>query len=136
MGSPEPTDRSAAMVAAARDRHDATLRRAIDALLHLQDAGEEVTFAAVARTAHVSRAWLYREPQLRAEIVQSRARRQPDPSAMERPLPERASQRSLEELKASLQAELHALREENGRLREALARKLGDRRGTEAAGRA
>ena len=46
MTSPELTDRSAAMVAAAKDRHDATLRRAIGALLHLHAAGEEVTFAA------------------------------------------------------------------------------------------
>lgn len=133
MTSPEPIDRSAAMVAAAKERHDATRRRAIGALHHLHDAGEEVSFASVARAAGVSRAWLYRDPQLRAEIDQSRTRRQPGPRPVRRAPAEQASTESLRELRASLQAELNTLREENGRLREALARKLGERRGNDTA---
>jgi len=135
MTSPEHVDRSAAMVAAARDRHDATRRQAVDALRHLHAAGEEVNFSAVARAAGVSRAWLCRDPQLRAEIDRSRMGRRPCRPPLQRPVVEQASQESLRELRAALQAELNALREENSRLREALARKLGERRATEAIGR-
>lgn len=135
MTSPDHADRSAAMVAAARNRHDDTRRRAIDALRRLHAAGEEVTFAAVARAAGVSRAWLYRDPQLRTEIDQSRTRRPRSRPPVGRLSAERTSHESLLELRASLQGELHALQEENRRLREALARKLGAHRGTHTTGR-
>lgn len=135
MASHDHLDRSAAMVAAAKDRHEATRRQAADALRHLHAGGEEVTFAAVARAGGVSRAWLYRDPQLRAEIDRSRTARRPSRPPLQRPVAEQASQESLRELRASLQAELNALREENLRLRDALARKLGERRNTEPIGR-
>ena len=135
MSVPDHRDRAAAMVAAAKDRHDATRRRATDALRHLDAAGEDVTFAAVARTAGVSRAWLYRDPGLRAEIDRLRAKQQPRRHRPMRPLAERASEESLRELRASLQAEVNALREENRRLQAALARKLGERRRTGTADR-
>jgi hypothetical protein len=133
VASPEHADRSAAMVAAAKNRHDATRRQAADALRHLHAVGEEVNFAAVARAAGVSRAWLYHDPQLRAEIDRIRTGRRPSRPALRRPVAEQTSQESLHELRVSLQAELKALREENRRLREALARKLGEQRGTDSA---
>ncbi len=134
MARPERADRSAAMVAAARDRHEATSRQAADALRRLHAAGEEVSFAAVARAAGVSRAWLYRDPQLRAAIDRSRTGRRPSGPPLQRPVVEQASPESLRELRAALQTELNVLREENCRLRDALARTLGERRGTEATG--
>ncbi len=130
MNVPDHRDRAAAMVAAAKDRHEATRRRAVDALRHLDAAGEDVNFAAVARTAGVSRAWLYRDPELRAEIDRFRTKQRPHRPRPRRPDAERASQESLRELRASLQAELCALREENRHLRDTLARKLGERRAT------
>jgi len=123
------------MVAAARERHEATRRRAADALRHLDESGDDVNFATVARTANVSRAWLYRDPQLRSEIDRLRATHQPPRPLVVRPIAERASEESRRELRFSLEAELISLRDENRRLRDALARKLGDRRGTEPTGR-
>lgn len=136
MGARDHADRSAAMVAAARDRHEATRRRAAEALRRLDAVGDDVSFAAVARAAGVSRAWLYRDRVLRAEIDRLRAKQPSRRPPVVRPLAEQASQDSLRELRASLQAEVNALREENRRLKDALALKLGERRGTETVGRA
>jgi hypothetical protein len=118
------------MVSAQRDRSEATRRRSIEALRRLHDRGEEVSFAALAREAGVSRAWLYRDPQLRAEIekMKNGSHRRPARAPQKTPPRERASDESLRELRAALQAELVALREENHRLRQALARQLGERR--------
>ena len=130
MTGPEHIDRVAAMVSAQRDRSEATRRRSIEALRRLHDRGEEVSFAALAREAGVSRAWLYRDPQLRAEIekMKNGSHRRPARAPQKTPPRERASDESLRELRAALQAELVALREENHRLRQALARQLGERR--------
>lgn len=56
------------MVAAARQRHDDTRRKATGALRRLDAAGEPISFAAVARAGGISRAWLYRDAAVRAEI--------------------------------------------------------------------
>lgn len=135
MATPDRRDRAAAMVAAAKERHAATRRRAIDALKHLDAVGEDVNFAAVARSAGVSRAWLYRDPLLRSEIDRLRAKRRPGRHRPARPRAEQASEESLRELRASLQAEVNALREENRQLHHALARKLGEQRRTGTADR-
>jgi hypothetical protein len=121
------TDRAAAMVAAAHRRHDETRRKATEALRRLDAAGEPISFVAVAEAAGISRAWLYRDNAVRAEIDRlRRPRRRAD--RMGRPAAERATTDSvraqLEALRA-LEAELLA---ENHRLREALARKLGQER--------
>lgn len=57
-----------ALVDAAHQRAQDTRRRAVDALRRCDAAGETVTFTSVARAASVSRSWLYRQPDLRAEI--------------------------------------------------------------------
>ena len=57
---------------AAQARHEATLRRATNALQRLARRGEPVTFRRLAETAGVSRSWLYRQPQLRDEITRLR----------------------------------------------------------------
>ncbi len=121
-------DRAAAMVAAARQRHDDTRRRATEALRRLDAAGRPVTFTAVAREAAVSRAWLYRDPALRTQIDRLRLL-SPAPA---RPLPaaQRATPDSLRNLLDTTRAELDAARDENRRLHEALARKLGEHRQT------
>jgi hypothetical protein len=52
-------DNSRFLVQAARRRSQATRERAIQALRRLAAGGAPVTFDAVARTAGVSRSWLY-----------------------------------------------------------------------------
>ncbi len=61
-------DNTAFIVDAARQRREVTLRRAEDALRRLDRGGAAISFRAMAEAASVSRAWLYREPTLRAEI--------------------------------------------------------------------
>lgn len=64
-----------ALAAAAQQRSQQTRHRAIDTLRRLDAAGNNVTFTSVAQAAHVSRSWLYRQPDLRAEIDRLRASR-------------------------------------------------------------
>ncbi|MYV29121.1 transposase [Rhodococcus sp. DSM 6344] len=63
------------LTAAARARHTETRARADAALLALSNAGEPVTFAAVARRAKVSTDFLYNQPDLRTKINDLRTRR-------------------------------------------------------------
>lgn len=119
-------DRSAAMVAAALQRHDDTHRRATEALRRLDAAGEPISFAAVAHAAGISRAWLYRNDTVRAEI--DRLRRRRSPATRTRPAAEQATADSLRHQLEALRALRDELRAENHRLREAVARKLGQQR--------
>ena len=119
-------DRAAAMVAAAGRRHDDTCRKATDALRRLDANGEAISFAAVARAAGVSRAWLYRENDLRAEI--DRLRRPGSAIVCARPAAEQATADSLRQQLDAVRTLVVELRAENQCLREALSRKLGQRR--------
>lgn len=76
-------DNSRYIVAAARNRHEHTRTKAIQALREIDAAGTAATFDAVARAAGVSRSWLYTQQDLRAEIERLRTERnvlQPTPS--------------------------------------------------------
>ena len=127
-----PADNSAVIVAAARARRDATLRRARETLRRLDETGEPISFTAVASAASVSRAWLYREPTVRAEIDRLRSRSRPGRRSP--PSAERASTESLQcRLEAALD-DLSVLREENRRLRDQLARRLGEHRADRSRG--
>ena len=68
-------DNSHHIVTAARRRATATRRRAVAALCRMDNAGQAISFDAVAREGQVSRSWLYGQPDLRAEIERLRARR-------------------------------------------------------------
>ena len=116
------------MVAAAHRRHDDTRRRAIDAIRRLDATAQPLTCAAVAPTAGVSRAWLYRDADLRSAIDRlrlHRPRRSPTPL---RPAVEKATIDSLRQQLEAAHLLASELRAENGQLREALARKLGRQR--------
>jgi hypothetical protein len=101
-----------------------TRRRAEAALRSFAATGGPVSFAAVAAAASVSRSWLYREPDIRAEIDRLRARQ----GSSARPLAERASAESVQRHREALLADIVRLTEENRQLREEVARVFGERR--------
>lgn len=115
------------IIAAARQRHELTRAKAIQALRTLDADGSPVTFEAVAQAAAVSRSWLYAQSDVRAEIERLPAgyRRAP---ATPVPVRQRASDASLlRRLEAATQR-IRRLTEENRMLREQLAQALGARR--------
>ena len=127
-------DNSHHIVTAARRRATATRRRAVAALRRMDNAGQPISFDAVAREGRVSRSWLYNQADLRAEIERLRARRDPGPT--EHRLPDRqrasdASQRRRLEVATERNRQLEA---ENRHLREALAVALGEQRAASIVG--
>jgi hypothetical protein len=120
------TDRVRRLREAAQARHDATLRRAEDTLRQLAKKGGPITFRLVAEEAGVSRAWLYRQDQLRSQIDQ--LRRTPPSRASSVPASERATVDSLRQQVRAYRSEIARLRLENQDLREQLARQLGAQR--------
>jgi len=120
-------DNSHHVIAAARRRSQATQRRAAAALRRMDSAGAAVTFDSVAREAAVSRAWLYAQPDLRAEIERLRRRRTPvaAPSVPDR---QRASDASLRQRLETAVARNRQLETDNRQLRNALAEALGENR--------
>ena len=65
-------DAAIPLVAAAKQRHELTRARAIQAIRELDRAGTAVTFTAVASQARVSRSWLYSQPDICRQIRQLR----------------------------------------------------------------
>lgn len=124
MAAPE---RTAALVAAARQRHHDTRVRAVAALRRLDSSGETINITTVSQAAGVSRAWLYRQSDLRALIDTTRQTR-PNPGRSNRPHSEQATVASLRQQLDALRALQAELQEENRQLRETLARKLGRQR--------
>lgn len=120
-------DASTPLAAAARQRHELTRSKTIQALRELDRAGAAVTFESVARHAGVSRSWLYSQPDIRAEIERLRraTRRSPTPPI---PAAQRTSDASLLIRLESAQERNRTLAAENQRLRRQLAHALGDRR--------
>jgi len=127
-------DNSHHIVTAARRRATATRRRAIAAIRRMDNAGQPISFDAVAREGQISRSWLYNQPDLRAEIERLRARRDPGPTGYRLPDRQRASdasQRRRLEVATERNRQLEA---ENRHLREALAVALGELRAASIVG--
>lgn len=118
--TPEPTP----LAAAAQRRRQSAMRRATGALRELDAADEPVTFQSVARRASVSRQWLYKQPDLRAEIT--RLREHPTPPTSPRAIA--ASDASLRQRVQTLRDEVQRLREENTALKNELALAYGHQR--------
>jgi Family of unknown function (DUF6262) len=120
-------DNTASIITAARQRHELTRAKAIQALRELDHAGIPVTFAAVAAAAAVSRSWLYAQDDLREEIERLRqaTKRSPNP-----PLPtsQRASDASLLRRLEAAHHQIQQLRDERDKLRHQLAHALGHQR--------
>jgi hypothetical protein len=118
-------DNSRFLVQAAAERHQATVARAHDAIEALDRSGHAVSFCAVAETAGVSRSWLYRHHDIRDLITRLRSARSRSTTT---PAAQRASNESLRQRLDATRAEITHLRAENTRLRDQLARQLGERR--------
>lgn len=118
-------DNTAALAAATRRRAESTRQRARVALQDLDRVGAPITYASVAHAAGISRALLYRDPQLREQInrLRSSATRSP-----RQPAAQRMSQASRDELLATLREEVQTLRAENHALRLQLASRIGENR--------
>ena len=117
-------DNSHHLVAAARRRALDTRARAVRTLRRLDGASRPVSFDTVAREARVSRSWLYRQADLRAEII--RLRGHLPAAAASVPARQRASDGSLRRRLEAANQQLSRLRAENQRLREELAVALGE----------
>ena len=120
------TDRVQRLREAAQARHEATLRRAENTLRQLAKKGGPITFRRVAEEAGVSRAWLYRQDQLRRQIDQLRDNATSRASSI--PPAERATIDSLRQQLRAYRSEVARLRLENQALREQLAHHLGAQR--------
>jgi len=120
MGMPDRVDR---LREAAQARHDATLRRATNAMQRMARRGKAVTFRRLAETAGVSRSWLYRQPKLREEI--NRLGDTTAGRAGNLPSAERATTDSLRQQLRTYRDEITRLRIENQELRDQLARHFG-----------
>ena len=122
-----PADNTAQLIDSARHRHELTRAKAIRALRELDRAGTPVTFELVARTAEVSRSWLYSQPDIRTEIQQLRdtARRAPSSRI---PASQRASDPSLRQRLQAACERNRQLADDNRRLRRQLAEALGQLR--------
>jgi hypothetical protein len=111
--------------AAAQRKRDSALGRTREALAAMHDGASEITFQGVADRAGVSRQWLYKNPELRAEIVKLRAHHHgPHPV----PAGQRASDASLRQRNAMLLEDNRRLRAENTQLKRELATLIGERR--------
>lgn len=119
-------DRVQRLREAAQARHEATLRRAENTLRRLAKTGGPITFRRVAEEAGVSRAWLYRQDQLRDQIDQLRGATTNRASTI--PAAERATIDSLRQQLRAYRSEIGRLRLENQELREQLAQHLGAQR--------
>jgi len=111
-------------LAAERKSHDA-IARARAAISAMHDAGVPITFQGVAQQAGVSRQWLYKNAQLRAEIEKLRSRQM---GARRVPAAQRASDASQRQRNQTLCEDNKRLRAENTELRDELAALLGERR--------
>jgi hypothetical protein len=123
VGAPVMADQTERLRQAAKARHETTLAKATTALHSLACTAEPINFGHLARTAGVSRSWLYRQPELRHQIEQLRQSRPPKRSSV--PAAQRASDDSNRQKLALYREELARLQAENRELRDQLARKLG-----------
>ena len=115
-------DNSAFLTQANTRRHEAALAAAHHAINQLRREGKLVSYAAVAHTAGVSRAGLYRQDQIRDLISQLREHHQP-PAASRG-----ATSDSLRQRLDTARTEINRLRNENRSLRDQIARNLGIQR--------
>ena len=119
---PDPLSQAAAR------RHELTRAKAVQAIHELGRSSTPVTFTGVARTAGISRSWLYTQPDISDQIRRLRKLANGAGSAGTIPASQRATDASLSARLASALQRNKQLADENARLRRQLARALGDQR--------
>lgn len=120
------SDNRANLLVATQRRAEDTRERARAALRRLDREGVPVTFVTVAKAAAVSRALLYRDSELRAEIERLRTT---DRNLTQRlPATQRSSDASRRQRLEDLHNEVRRLRADNQGLRARLATLLGEQR--------
>jgi uncharacterized protein DUF6262 len=124
-------DNSAFLAQANEARHQAALAAARHAIEQLQREGRAVNYTKVARSAGVSRTWLYRQHQIRDLISQLREQHAPAVTLTA----QRASTDSLRQRLDAARDEITRLRAENRTLRDQIARQLGLARTAHPTGR-
>lgn len=121
------------MAAAAKRKRDDALARATAALNDLDARGQRIDFQAVAGAAGVSRQWLYKQPQLRAQIERLREISAGQTNSLV-PARERSTEASLRQRVQILLDTNRSLREENTKLKDELACLYGGQREQAVAG--
>lgn len=117
------TDRVEQLRRAARARHDTALARATHTLETLARGNQPISFGRLARTAGVSRSWIYRQPELREQV--EKLRQSPPPKKPNKQSGQRASDDSLRQQVHLYREHISRLQAENRALKEQLARQLG-----------
>ncbi|MEU4290926.1 DUF6262 family protein [Kribbella sp. NPDC026596] len=120
-------DNTIHLTRAARRRHELTRSKTIRALRELDASGGVVTFEIVAKSAGVSRSWLYTQPDIRVEIERLRRLHQRAP-AQAVPARQRTTDPSLLQRLEIANARNRELAEDNQRLCLQLAQALGELR--------
>jgi hypothetical protein len=121
------TDNSSALKQSRRQDSQAKRRKATEALQAMIDAGEPITFPAVARRAGVSVSLLYADKQLSARLSQARSRQRyaGQDRAWQLPVRSLISEQSLRADLANAKDHIHRLHQELAVLRDRLAHQLG-----------
>lgn len=119
-------DNTAHLALSTRLRSEQARDRTVEAIRRLDHDGHHVTVVAVSRVAGVSRSFIYRHDELRAEIGRLRE----TPPAADHSLPSRlrASEASQHARADALRSEIARLSDENRWLRQQAEALLGQRR--------
>lgn len=115
------TDNTHLLLAAARQRSDQARERAKKALKQLDQTTQPATVSELARTAGVSRSWLYTQPDLLEQLQQRKHLGKTAPTGTSVRTSEASMHRRLE----LAHQRIRQLRAENRRLQERLARAHG-----------
>ncbi|WP_354962061.1 DUF6262 family protein [Arthrobacter sp. Bi83] len=115
------TDNTHHLLAAARHRSDKARQRAEEALKQLDQTTQPASVSELARTAGVSRSWLYTQPDLLERLQQRKrpGRTSPTGSSV------RASETSMQRRLQLAHQRIQQLTDENRRLQDRLARAHG-----------
>lgn len=127
-----PANNTHHLAAAAARRTAVARQRAENALLALRSSGQPVNVAKLARDAHVSRSWLYTQPDLMAALRQLSGQA---PTPRSAPATERSLQVRLAAALARnqrLQQRVDALTEQNNQQRQQLERAYAEIRRLQA----
>ena len=118
------TDNTHHLLAAARQRSEKARQKVGEALKQLDQTTQPATVSELARTAGVSRSWLYTQPDLLEQLQKRKRPGKTSPSGSS----VRASETSMHRRLQLAHQRIRQLMEENRRLQDRLARAHGELR--------